>query len=202
MSDKSESKDDNKGQRSPIYAAFIENESAIKRFIGRFLSRPQDIDDVSQEAFLKAYSAEKVRHIDQPKAYLFRISKNIALTSLSKKSNQITDYIEESVDSQVLLECPSVEGEVEAHQYIGQFCAAAATLPPQCCKAFLLRKVYGLSHKEIAERLDIAVSTVEKHLMLGGRKFSDYMREHTDYDETRGAQRKADTHKQTQEGKK
>lgn len=44
------------------------------------------------------------------------------------------------------------------------FCRAAAALPPQCRQVLVLRKVYGLSQREVAVHLDISVSTVEKHL--------------------------------------
>jgi DNA-directed RNA polymerase specialized sigma24 family protein len=59
-------------QLSEITQTFLSNQDAIKRFLGRFLYRQQDIDDVAQETFLKAYSAEqekkRQRHIEDVKS--------------------------------------------------------------------------------------------------------------------------------------
>jgi len=51
-------------------------------------------------------------------------------------------------------------------------------LPLQCRRVFLLRKVYDLSYQEIAKRLEISVSTVEKHMLNGVTKCSAYLRAH------------------------
>ena len=78
---------------SAASAAFLENHDFLKRFLARFFSNSQDIEDVAQEAYLRAYVAEQQKQIEQPKAYLFRIARNLALTKLKKKSNKITDYL-------------------------------------------------------------------------------------------------------------
>src|ERR671910_300581 len=81
---------------SAVTAAFVECNSFLKKYLSGFLPAQPDIEDVAQEAYLRAYIAEQRDTIDQPRAFLFRIAKNLALTKLSKKSRQITDYIEEA----------------------------------------------------------------------------------------------------------
>ena len=65
---------------------------------------------------------------------------------------------------------------IEGLEQFALFCKAVQKLPLQCRRVFILRKVYGLTHKEIAEHLDISVSTIEKHLATGISRCSDYMR--------------------------
>lgn len=154
-------------KRSAVYGAFMRHEAPLKRFVSRFLRSSQDIEDIVQEAFLRAYRAEADKEIEQPKSYLFRIAKHLALTQLSRKSRQITDYLEDCNESIVTTASASVEDEFIANQTLGMHCEAVAALPPQCRRVYLMRKVYGMTHKEIAERLGIAVSTVEKHLIKG-----------------------------------
>lgn len=154
-------------KRTAVYSAFLRHEAPLKRFVARFLRNSQDIEDIVQETFLRAYRAEVAKEIEQPKSYLFRIAKHLALTQLSNKSRQITDYLEDCGESTVASQSDSVEDEVIASQTLGIHCEAVATLPPQCRRVYLMRKVYGMSHKEIADRLGIAVSTVEKHLIKG-----------------------------------
>jgi RNA polymerase sigma-70 factor (ECF subfamily) len=161
---------------SAVTSAFIENNILMKKFLTRFLYRRQDIEDVVQEAYLRAYKAEKEAVIDQPKAFLFRVARNIALNELKSKSHHITDYIEEC-DTQVLNHVtPTLEDELQAQQHLGLYCEAIASLPPQCRKVSLLRKAHGLKHKEIAGHLGITVSSVEKHLRKGALACEAFLR--------------------------
>ena len=162
---------------SAIHDAYTRHQAALKRFISRFLPNSYDIDDVSQETFLRAFTAEKSKEIEQPKSFLFRIAKHVALTQLTKKSRQITDYLEDFEDSEVLLTEDTVEDELMARETLGIHCEAVAGLPPQCRRVYLMRKVYGMTHKDIAGQLGIAVSTVEKHLMKGVEQCDRYVRE-------------------------
>jgi len=153
--------------RSGVTAAFVESGSFLKRFLARFLSRQQDIEDVAQEAYLRAYITEQRESIEQPKAFLFRVARNLALTRLSRKSRQITDYIEEAGDNIVAETAAACDEEVEAQQMFGIYCEAVASLPEKCRQVFLLRKVHGLSHKDIGERMGLSISSVEKYLREG-----------------------------------
>lgn len=152
---------------SDISLSFLENSTLLKKFLTRFLVQRQDIEDVVQEAYLRAYDAEKKNEIDQPKAFLFRIARNIALNELKKKSRRLTDYVENYDEPHVKHESPTLEDEIGAQQHIGLYCEAIASLPVQCRRVFLLRKTHGLQHKEIASRLGLTLSSVEKHLRKG-----------------------------------
>lgn len=162
---------------SAVSAAFVANNEFLKRFLARFFSDRQDIEDVAQEAYLRAYVAEQKKEIEQPKAFLFKIARNVALTQLTRKSRQITDYIEDSGDSTVIESETTVDGEVEALESFGLYCEAVAALPEKCRQVFLLRKVHGLSHKEIAERMSLSVSSVEKYLRRGILESRAFVRE-------------------------
>ena len=152
---------------SAVSAAFLVNHDFLKRFLARLLSNSQDIEDVAQEAYLRAYVAEQQKDIEQPKAYLFRIARNLALTQLTQKSKKITDYLEESGASVVIEYGAAADSEVEAEESLGLYCEAVAALPEKCRQVFLLRKVHGLAHKEIAQRMSLSVSSVEKYLLRG-----------------------------------
>jgi RNA polymerase sigma-70 factor (ECF subfamily) len=165
---------------TPIYEAFTRHHSSLKRFIGRFMHNHSDIEDIAQEAFLRAYAVERGRPIEQPKSFLFRIAKHLALTQLTRKSRQITEYIEDSEEGTVTQVDFSAEDEISGTQMLQVHCDAVETLSPACRNAYVLRKVHGLSHKEIAAHEGIAVSTVEKHLMKAAELCERYVRERED----------------------
>ena len=50
---------------SLILKTFLENEGAIKRLLARFFPRKQDVEDLAQETFLRAYAAEAAREADE-----------------------------------------------------------------------------------------------------------------------------------------
>lgn len=152
---------------SAVSAAFVEHESFLKRFLTRFLSRPQDIEDVVQDTYLKARCAEETQIIISPKAFLFRIARNEALKELRKKSRRITDYIDDLDSVEMLNSEASAEEEVIAKQRLGTFCQSVLEMTPRCRRVFLMCKVYGLSYKDIAAQLGISVSGVEKHVARG-----------------------------------
>lgn len=150
-----------------VSAAFVENSLFLKKYLARYFTNAQDIEDVAQEAYLRAFAAEQKKHIEQPKAFLFRIAKNVALNELTRKSHQITDFIEDVSASIVFDTAASAEEEVDAQESFGLYCEAVVSLPEKCRQVFLLRKVHGLAHKEIAARMSLSVSSVEKYLRQG-----------------------------------
>ena len=166
-------------QGTALLSAFQKHQSALKRFISRYLHNTHDIEDVVQEAYLRAFIAGQTTDIKQPKSFLFRIAKNVAVSELRLKSRQITDYIDDYEGSDVLLDEGTVEDEAMARQKLGIHCEAVASLAPQCRKVYLMRKVYGMSHNEIAERLGVAPSTVRNQLMKGVELCDRYVRERT-----------------------
>jgi RNA polymerase sigma-70 factor (ECF subfamily) len=164
------------GKVSAITHAFIENSVFIKSFLRRFLNSQHDIEDVAQQAYLKAYSAEQKKSIEHPKSYLFTIAKNIAINELTKKSNRVTEYLEECDNSVSIAPSPTLESEIEAEQSLGIYCEAVAALPEACRRIFLLRKVHGLKQTEIADTLGVSLRNVEMHLQKGTLKCREFVR--------------------------
>lgn len=177
QTDQKEDKTKKKGF-SAVTDAFVEHNGFLKSFLKRFMNSPQDIEDIAQEAYMRAFKVESGKtEVSHPKTLLFTIAKNIALNELKSKSRRITDYIEEC-QLEHNDEGESVEGQLEALDGLEAYCAAVDTLPEQCKRVYLLRKVHGLPHKEIAARLNITVRSVERHLQKGAIKCRAYLREH------------------------
>jgi RNA polymerase sigma factor (sigma-70 family) len=163
---------------SAVTIAFLECSTFLKKFLSGFLPAQSDIEDVAQEAYLRAFMAEQRETIEQPKAFLFRVAKNLALTQLTKKSRQITDYIEEAGATVVIQTAAGSDEELEAQQCLDLYCEAVAKLPEKCRQVFLLRKVHGLTHQDIGERMALSVSSVEKYLRQAILACDVHLREH------------------------
>lgn len=148
---------------------------SLMRFASRYFKRPQEIEDVVQEAFVKVIEAQRSRSIDSPQAYLYRTTRNLALSQLDKSAYKLTDTLGEIMPESVHLQTPTLEEQFESQQRFEQFCRAIRQLPVKCQRVYILRRVYGFSQKEIAQRLDVSVKTVEAHLTKAITRCTDYM---------------------------
>lgn len=174
MSDKETKRTKQRGS-SPIMRAFRENETVLRKFLSRFSSNFHDIEDITQETILQALKAEKTTQIEQPRAFLFGVARNVARKDLTKKSKSIVDFVEGFADKAHICNEPMPEEIFESRQRMLVFAEAVATLPAQCQKVFVLKKVYGYSHREIAKQLGISISTTEKHVAAGLKRCGDFM---------------------------
>ena len=164
------------GEASPVFKMFQDNETILKKFLRRFMSNIHDIEDICQETILRALEAEKSREIHDPRAFLFGVTKNIVRKKLDKESRSVIDFIVDFTPREYVDNEPSVEECIDSRKKMHIFTEAVSTLPQQCQRVFVLKKVYGYSHKEIAGQLNISISTVEKHVATGLKRCDDYMR--------------------------
>ena len=150
---------------SRILKAYLENRTALRRYLSKFRACGRDAEDLSQEVFVKAFAVEKDTDIKDPKAFLFRIARNLALNEVRKTRRSPTDHLEDFGGADVVLDDDVVGDErLDARNKLTVFAAALAELPPRCRDVFLMARVDGLKYKQIATRLNITVSAVEKNV--------------------------------------
>ena len=79
--------------RTTLTDAFVASRAALTRYIATFFAQREDIEDTLQQAYTEALTSvtEKGVAIESPKAYLFRVARNIAL---NKKKRQQIVFIE------------------------------------------------------------------------------------------------------------
>ena len=162
------------GAGQDLGVVYGEMRSALLRFASRYFKKPQEIEDVVQEAFVKVIEAQYQREIHSPKSYLFRTTRNLALSQLDKSSYKLTDTVGDLLPETDLTSTSTLEEQFESQQNFELFCRAVRQLPIKCQRVYILRRVYGFTHKEIAERMDISAKTVESHLTKAIVRCSDY----------------------------
>ncbi len=151
---------------------FLSIQKTLRLSLAKTMSSPDDIDDVVQETYLRAVASNTSSEVRNPKAYLFRTSRNIALNEKAKIYRRLESAlpVEELDKLSVLMDDNLLEQDALMKEMFAEFCVSLSELPLQCRKVFILRKVYDLSQKEIARRLGISVSTVETHITRGMAK--------------------------------
>ena len=162
---------------SKIYKAFIENERALRHVFARYFRRPEDIEDMVQETFLKVFSAHMKEEIQEPRRFMLRVAKNLALSEIKKKAHTTTDWVEDSGGSEVYPDEGQLSAEdvLDGRQKFLVFMRAAAQLSAEQREALVMRKVENLPFKEIAVRLNVSLSTVEKRVAVALVKCAAYL---------------------------
>jgi RNA polymerase sigma factor (sigma-70 family) len=149
----------------------------LQRFLQQFTSGAEDIEDLIQETYVRVYSLPDYQAVDSPKAYLFTIARNLAVERARRVTSHATDSVADVEALNVFSLESAADVQLDARRRFESFCTAVDSLPPMCRRAFVLRKVYKLSHSEIAEVLGVSPSTIEKHVVKGLRRCRDYLRQ-------------------------
>ncbi|MFC7292852.1 RNA polymerase sigma factor [Hirschia litorea] len=158
-----------------IWGAFLEAEPVIRRLIKRIAPDRQQVEDITQETIMRALHAEKENEIEQPKAYLFMIARNLVKDELDRKSRSIIEFIDDYAPDIEAEDVPTPEEILDSRKRMHLFGEAVASLPKQCREVFVLKKVYGYSHKDISKKLGISISTTEKHTIAGLKRCREFM---------------------------
>ena len=147
-------------------SVFATYSSALRRYLSR-LVLPHDIDDILQETFIKSYQADLKEKIKYPKSYMRKTARNLAFNHQAKWDNKFSNCLDDFSEPPPSLETPSLEAQYETKERFLLFCRSVEKLSGPVRQCFILKKVYGLSQREIADYLKISQSTVEKHVAKG-----------------------------------
>lgn len=142
------------------------HEAALRQWLSaRTVSAGLEVDDVVQETYAILASIERVDHIRNARTYMFEVAKSVVLQSL-RRARIVTIDVQSSAQMLDIPEdSPTPERVAADRQELSQVSAAIAALPDRCREVFTMRKIHGLSQRQVAEALGIAESTVEKHMV-------------------------------------
>jgi RNA polymerase sigma factor (sigma-70 family) len=133
----------------------------LRRYLSRLLGNAAEAQDVAHDAYLRVYPVVAREKATRPRALLYLTARRLAINRLKRRS--ISPIARDAAETESApATSPGVAQQIIARQELTLLEQAIAGLPDGCRTVLLLRKVELLSHREIADRLGIAVSTVEK----------------------------------------
>jgi RNA polymerase sigma factor (sigma-70 family) len=141
-----------------VYRATL---APLRRYLARLLGNTTEAQDVAHDAYLRVFPSGNKTSADQPEAVLYTTARRLAINRLKRRSISPIEPEASSLET-TASSAPGVAQQVMARQELGLLQEAITQLPEGCRAVLLLRKVELLSHREIADRLGIAISTVEK----------------------------------------
>ncbi len=151
------------------------HESALRAWLrGRFPALT-DPDNIIQESLARVWRASGRGEVQSPKALLFTTAHNLALDQLRRRRVASIDPVTEIADLPVYEEGPTPVDLAAHNQELELLTQAIQALPDRCRQVLTLRKIYGLSQKEISTRLGIAEHTVEAQVANGMRRCAEFL---------------------------
>lgn len=152
--------------------------SHLRTYFYNRLRSYNDVDDLLQELYCRLLTYQNPLRVKSLKSFVFTIALNLlrdksrrTVTRMASKMTPIDEA--EDIPAEIADPTRVIEGMedlVRVGEYIDE-------LQPSCKKAFYLHRIHGLSHKEIALRLGVTVSMVEKHIMAAMKHLRKEMAE-------------------------
>ena len=137
-----------------------------------------DPDDLVQEAFARVVQARAHAPVASAKAFLFTTARNLALDQVLRQNVVGLEALTETDALSVYEDVPGVSETVGHRQELELLTQAIQSLPERCRQVLTLRKIYGLSQKEIAAQLGISEHTVEAQVGNGMRRCAEFLARH------------------------
>jgi len=161
-----------RGDKHAFELLVVKYQRRLGRLISRFVRDAAEAEDVTQEAFIKAYRAlSAFRGESAFYTWLYRIGINTAknyLVTLGRRAPTSTQFdAEESEDfegAELLQDVNTPENELMSKQVAGVVNASLLQLPEDLRTALTLREIEGLSYEEIAQIMDCPIGTVRSRI--------------------------------------
>ncbi len=144
----------------------LPHEVDVRAWLRRTLD-PEDLEDVIQETYCQIAGLREVGHIRSGRAYFFTAARNIVLMRLRRARIVRIESISEIDNLNVVGEEPSPERVAAGRLELERARKLIERLPDRCRRIVELRKIEGLSQKEVAQQLGVAEHIVENDVIKG-----------------------------------
>src|SRR3546814_7175372 len=161
-----------RGDKRAFDLLVLKYQRKIMRLLSRMIRDPGDVEDVAQEAFIKAYRAlPQFRGDSAFYTWLYRIAINTALNWQSASARRpsppnVIDVEDSETFSQIdnLTDNSTPESLAASRQIVETVNAAINTLPEELRTAIVLREIEGMSYEDIAKTMGCPIGTVRSRL--------------------------------------
>jgi RNA polymerase sigma-70 factor (ECF subfamily) len=150
------------------------HEGQLKAYLRGSFPTVHDVDDVVQESYLRVWKTRAAQPIRSARSFLFQVARRLAIDVLRRRRTSRIDAVCDLTALSVIVDGPDTADAVCQKEELRLLAEAIHALPARCREVMILRKIQGLSQKEIAVRLGITEGTVQIHVGRGLRHLEDY----------------------------
>ncbi|VVN14745.1 putative RNA polymerase sigma factor FecI [Pseudomonas fluorescens] len=149
-----------------VAVLYRQQHSWLQNWLRRRLNCSQSAADLAQDTFMRLLAKEQVPQLHAPRTFLAKVAQSV-LSNHYRRQKLERAYFEAlaAMPEQV---APSLETQAILLETLIALDAALEGLERPVREAFLWSQVDGLSHGEIAERLDVSITTVKRYIVKAG----------------------------------
>jgi RNA polymerase sigma-70 factor (ECF subfamily) len=141
--------------------AILPHEGALRARVRSLQSCPADVDDLVAEVLARAYANSRWREVEHGRAFLFTTARNCIVDQIRRQ--KVVSF-ESVTDLDAFQGGLDLEAQLCARDELRRIEAVIRAMPPQAALVFQKRRIEQKSTREVAEEMQLCVSTVEKHL--------------------------------------
>ena len=141
----------------------LKHEPALRAWLGRRRIAGLEIDDIVQETYARLITVDSVAGIGNVKNYMFQTAYSVLVSHVRRAKIVAFETVTDLEQLGSTQDC-SPEEQVIDRDELNRLARAVATLPGKVRDVFVLRRVNGLSQRDVARELGLSESTVEKHM--------------------------------------
>lgn len=168
--------------KSELIEAYLELRPELRRFLVAWFRNEATAEDVLQDMYLKLDRTDLSAPIQNMKAFLYKVAENLALDWRKKNlrsKGRDTAWSETTgtiAGEDAVADAPDPDAAIDAKRKLEAVLAALKDLSPQSRNVFVLHKLKGLTHREVAEKLGIRQKGVEKHMTKALKHLVKYLK--------------------------
>ncbi|KLE01307.1 RNA polymerase sigma factor [Aliarcobacter butzleri L355] len=130
--------------------------------------------DIIQESYSRMLDIDKISPIENKRAFLYKLAKNIVFDIVRKDKHILSiEYFEEEYNIPEKEQPDELLFEENQQEMLFEI---LDTIPAKNAQAFILHVFEGFTRKEIASKMGITVSAVEKHIIRATEKIKDKLK--------------------------
>lgn len=153
------------------------HDAQLKSYLRGSFPSIQDVDDVVQESYLRIWRRQMHRPLASVRSFLYTVARNLAIDSLRHTAASPIEHVADLAALNVLDSKPDAADAACTAEELDFLLEAIESLPPRCREIVILRKLRGLSQKEIAIRMGITERTVEVQGTKGLDRCESFLRQ-------------------------
>ena len=172
------------GDRQAFNLLVVKYQRKLARLLSRFIRDPAEVEDVTQEAFIKAYRALPAFRGDSAfYTWLYRIGINTAknyLMALGRRAPTSTEVEAEDAEGfeegEQLRDINTPESVLLSNEIAETVNSTIQQLPEELRQAIQMREIEGLSYEEIAQAMDCPIGTVRSRIFRAREAIAERLR--------------------------
>jgi RNA polymerase sigma factor (sigma-70 family) len=150
-------------------------EAGLIQFLRSGWRSKTDTEDLCQDVYVRVCDAARKEIPHPAKPFVFAVARNLLINRVRRDQIVSIEVVADLDTLGIPLDEPSPDRSVMARQELKKLQAALDRLPKRAREAVVLRKVEGLSYREIAARMGISEDTVSEYLTNGMTALADFL---------------------------